>query len=175
MEEFNSSLTDVVKFTGVAILVLGFSNFIWVPISSSFGRRPVLIASNIVVLASMIWRARATTYSSFMGACVLNGIGAGPAETIQPAIIADIFFLHDRGFWNTFYWVFYMGSLMVAPSKFIALVLLALCKVHRQVWRVSLCQPPSGRYLWVIRDMLEPIRRLSAANTGLFSHCGFHD
>lgn len=50
-----------------------------------------------------------------MGACVLNGIGAGPAETIQPAVIADIFFLHDRGFWNTYYWVFYMGSLMVAP------------------------------------------------------------
>lgn len=50
-----------------------------------------------------------------MGACVLNGIGAGPAETIQPAVIADIFFLHDRGFWNTLYWVAYMGSLMVGP------------------------------------------------------------
>jgi len=50
-----------------------------------------------------------------MGACVLNGIGAGPAETIQPAVIADIFFLHDRGFWNTLYWVGYMGSLMVGP------------------------------------------------------------
>ncbi len=50
-----------------------------------------------------------------MGAAVLNGIGAGPAETIQLAVIADIFFLHDRGFWNTFYWCFYMGSLMVAP------------------------------------------------------------
>jgi len=50
-----------------------------------------------------------------MGACVLNGIGAGPAETIQPAVIADIFFLHDRGKWNTLYWVIYMGSLMVAP------------------------------------------------------------
>jgi len=55
------------------------------------------------------------TYGSFMGACVLNGIGAGPAETIQPAVIADIFFLHDRGFWNTVYWVVYMGSLMVGP------------------------------------------------------------
>lgn len=45
----------------------------------------------------------------------LNGIGAGPAETIQPAVIADIFFLHDRGKWNTLYWVVYMGSLMIAP------------------------------------------------------------
>ena len=29
IKAFNSNLTDVVQFTGVAILVLGFSNFIW--------------------------------------------------------------------------------------------------------------------------------------------------
>lgn len=29
IEAFNSNLADVVQFTGVAILVLGFSNFIW--------------------------------------------------------------------------------------------------------------------------------------------------
>lgn len=115
MKDFDASLADVVKFTGVAILVLGFSNFIWVPISTCFGRRPAYIFSQIICFGSSIWRARAMTYSSFMGACVLNGIGAGPAETIQPAVIADIFFLHDRGFWNTLYWVFYMGSLMVGP------------------------------------------------------------
>ena len=28
-EEFDSTLPDVVQFTGVTILVLGFSNFIW--------------------------------------------------------------------------------------------------------------------------------------------------
>lgn len=66
-------------------------------------------------MASCIWRAKAQTYGSFMGACVVNGLGAGPAETIQPAVIADIFFLHDRGKWNTLYWVVYMGSLMVGP------------------------------------------------------------
>ena len=74
--------------TGVCILVLGFSNFIWVPISTNFGRRAVLIWSSLVCFASMIWRARATSYGSFMGACVLNGIGAGPAETMQPGIIS---------------------------------------------------------------------------------------
>lgn len=51
-----------------------------VPLSTSFGRRPVYIASSLICLASNIWRAKAQTYSSFMGACVLNGIGAGPAE-----------------------------------------------------------------------------------------------
>lgn len=115
IKAFDCSLADAVQFTGVSILVLGFSNFIWVPLSSSFGRRVVYIASQLMCLASMIWRARAQTYGSFMGACILNGLGAGPAESIQPAVIADIFFLHNRGFQNTVYWTAYMGSLMVAP------------------------------------------------------------
>lgn len=112
---YESDLAGVVRFTGVCILVLGFSNFIWVPISSSFGRRPVYLLSQLINFGTSIWRARAQTYGSFMGACVVNGIGAGPAETIMPEVIADIFFLHDRGKWNTLYWVVYMGSLMVGP------------------------------------------------------------
>jgi hypothetical protein len=86
-----------------------------VPISTSFGRRPVYLLSQLINFGTSIWRAKATSYNSFMGACVLNGIGAGPAETIMPSVIADIFFLHDRGKWNTLYWVVYMGSLMVGP------------------------------------------------------------
>ncbi|KAM5344376.1 hypothetical protein ACJ41O_012913 [Fusarium nematophilum] len=115
MEDYNTSLTNVIQFTGVTILVLGFSNFLWVPVSTSFGRRPVLIFSQIVCLASHIWRAKATTYNGFMGAAIISGIGAGPGETIQPSVIADIFFLHDRGKWNTMYWVIYTGALIVAP------------------------------------------------------------
>lgn len=34
MEEFNRSLADVIKFTGVIILILGFSNFFWQAASS---------------------------------------------------------------------------------------------------------------------------------------------
>ncbi|KAJ5538897.1 Major facilitator superfamily domain general substrate transporter [Penicillium frequentans] len=114
-ETFNRSLSDIVQFTGVCILVLGFSNFLWIPLSTSFGRRPVLILSTLICLASNIWRAVAPTYGSYMGACVLNGVGAGPAETLQPQIIADILFLHERGAYNTLYFTFYFGSLMIGP------------------------------------------------------------
>lgn len=131
IEAFDSNLNDVIQFTGVAILVLGFSNFIWyavqfvylfiiriliddrVPLSTSFGRRPVYLASLSICFGSAIWRAKAQTYGSFMGACVLNGIAAGPAETIQPNVIADVMFLHERGAYQTLYFAFYFGSLMV--------------------------------------------------------------
>lgn len=51
-----------------------------IPIQTSYGRRPVLIFSTLICLVSNIWRAEAQSYGSYMGACVLNGFGAGPAE-----------------------------------------------------------------------------------------------
>ncbi|RHZ62586.1 putative MFS transporter [Aspergillus thermomutatus] len=115
MKSFDADLAAVVKFTGVCILVLGFSNFFWIPMQTTYGRRPVLIFSTLICLVSNIWRALATSYGSYMGACILNGFGAGPAETSQPEIIADILFLHERGAYNTLYFTFYFGSLMVGP------------------------------------------------------------
>jgi hypothetical protein len=47
---------------------------------TAFGRRPVLLASTMICLVSNIWRAVAKDYGSFMGACILNGVGAGVAE-----------------------------------------------------------------------------------------------
>lgn len=41
-----------------------------VPIQTCFGRRPVLILSLLICFGSSIWRAKANSYNSFMGACV---------------------------------------------------------------------------------------------------------
>jgi hypothetical protein len=46
----------------------------------------------------------------------LNGLAAGPCETAQPQIIADIIFLHDRGKYQTLYFSMYFASLMVGQS-----------------------------------------------------------
>lgn len=50
---------------------------------TAFGRRPVVLVSTLICLVSNIWRALAKDYRSFMGACILNGIGAGMAEVGQ--------------------------------------------------------------------------------------------
>ncbi|KAL3445285.1 major facilitator superfamily domain-containing protein [Aspergillus insuetus] len=115
MASFNTDLAAVVNFTGVCILVLGFSNFFWIPMQATFGRRPVLILSTLVCVVSNVWRATATSYRSQIGACVLNGFGAGPSETSAPEIIADVLFLHERGAYNTLYFTAYFASLMVGP------------------------------------------------------------
>jgi MFS family permease len=50
-----------------------------------------------------------------MGASVLNGLAAGPCETLQPQIITDVIFLHERGKYQTLYFSMYFASLMVGP------------------------------------------------------------
>lgn len=123
MESFDSTLPEVISFIGISVLVLGFSNFIWVPLSRGLGRRPVAIITTLITTASCIWRAKATTYKSFLGSAILCGIGASPGETFGPVIIADITFLHERGFWMGLYqWAFWSGlmvcsfSLIVSPG-----------------------------------------------------------
>ncbi|KAG9854376.1 MFS general substrate transporter, partial [Aureobasidium melanogenum] len=115
MRDFDSSLPAVINFVGVSILILGFTNFIWVPLSRGLGRRPVAIITTLITMASCIWRARATSYNSFLGASIFCGIGASPGETLGPIIIADISFLHERGRWMGLYqWSFWSG-LMIGP------------------------------------------------------------
>ncbi|KAH6683864.1 putative MFS transporter [Halenospora varia] len=113
MAEFKASLPDVINFIGITILVLGFSNIIWVPFSRAFGRRPMLTAATLVTIASNIWRAKANTYNSFLGACILSGIGAGPGETLGPILIADVMFLHERGLYVGLYsWAAWSGVII---------------------------------------------------------------
>jgi len=113
MRDFDSTLPEVINFIGVSVLVLGFTNFIWIPLSRGFGRRPVAILTTLITTASCIWRARATTYGSFLGSAVLCGIGSSPGETLGPVLIADVAFLHERGFWMGVYqWAFWSGLMV---------------------------------------------------------------
>jgi len=118
MKEFNSTLPAVINIVGVSILVLGFTNFIWIPLSRGFGRRPVAIITPLLTTASCIWRAKATTYNSFLGSAILCGIGSSTGETLGPVIIADITFLHERGRWMGLYqWAFMSGLMVSSPLR----------------------------------------------------------
>ncbi|KAK9465820.1 hypothetical protein V1512DRAFT_34756 [Lipomyces arxii] len=82
----------------VNILILGFSNFLWLPLATRFGRRPTSILSALIELSSSIWCAKAHPYYSFRDACALQRIAVGPGEILPKMMIANVLFLHERGF-----------------------------------------------------------------------------
>jgi MFS family permease len=92
-----SLMTSWSRQTGAAVISLGYANFIIIPCADIFGRRIVSIVCALICLGANIWQASAQSYNSFLGARVFAGLGAAANESIMTVVVADIFFLHQRG------------------------------------------------------------------------------
>ena len=84
-------------FIAVNVLMLGASNLWWVPLSNTFGRRPVVLVSLLILVFSSMWAGMATSFGSLVAARTFMGIGGGPADAVSPEVIGEVFFVHQRG------------------------------------------------------------------------------
>ncbi|PSN61544.1 MFS general substrate transporter [Corynespora cassiicola Philippines] len=91
------SLSELNKLVAVHVLMLGASNIFWVPLSNSFGRRPVVLLSLSIMIAASLWAKLATSFESLLAARAVMGIGGGPADAVSPDVVGEIFFVHERG------------------------------------------------------------------------------
>jgi predicted MFS family arabinose efflux permease len=69
---------------------------ILIPLANAVGRRPVALICCLIILGANIWSAMADSYSSFLGARVLSGLGSAANETLMAVVATDIFFLQRR-------------------------------------------------------------------------------
>ncbi|KAH6888108.1 major facilitator superfamily transporter [Thelonectria olida] len=107
------SFTELTYYISVSSLFLGASNIVWVPLSNIFGRRPVLLVATLLMTLSTLWCALAQSYESLFAARVFQAIGGGASETVSPAIVGEVFFLHERGRAMAIYTVFLAGGPIV--------------------------------------------------------------
>ena len=95
--DFDVTLTKASWLVTFNLLFLGLGNLFWVPLSSKIGKRPVLVCSTLIFFVSSIWSAVAKDWGSLFGARIVQGFGASCSEALGPAIVADLYFLHERG------------------------------------------------------------------------------
>lgn len=81
----------------VNVLMLGCANIWWVPLSNVFGRRPIILASLVMLTLCSVWAAKATSFNSLLAARVFQGIAGAAADTLCPGLIGEIYFRHQRG------------------------------------------------------------------------------
>lgn len=81
----------------VTVLFLGAFNIFWVPLSNWAGRRPVLLVATLLMTLSCVWAGVAKGYDSLLAARMFQGMGGAAADTVAPALVGDVFFLHERG------------------------------------------------------------------------------
>ncbi|KAL6705092.1 hypothetical protein ACN47E_007351 [Coniothyrium glycines] len=89
----------------VHVVMLGVPNVWWVPLSNTYGRRPIVLTGLVIAVAASIWAKYATSLGSLLAARVFMGIGGGPADAVSPDVVDEIFFVHARGRAMTVYTV----------------------------------------------------------------------
>ncbi|KAF3384693.1 Protein HOL1 [Penicillium rolfsii] len=89
-----AKLTPIMAYN---VLLIGLSNFFWVPLANTFGRRIVLIAATLIMTFGGVWAGKSTSLNSLLGARALQGIGMGPSFTLPATIIGEVFFMHQSG------------------------------------------------------------------------------
>jgi MFS family permease len=67
------------------------------------GRRPVFIIASFGFFATIVWGGAAKSFGSLMASRILCGFFSGASEALGAAIVADLFFLHERGRWMGVY------------------------------------------------------------------------
>ncbi|KAF2487704.1 major facilitator superfamily domain-containing protein [Neohortaea acidophila] len=115
-------VADINTGVGIYFLFIGYSNLIWQPLAINYGRRPVLLASILLVIVQALWQAYCTTTGEWYANRALMGISAGPVETLLELVVADLHFSHERGAWLSVYvWILFSGSfLSCIPAGFVA-------------------------------------------------------
>lgn len=96
-KEFKKDTTKAGFLVSFSVLALGIGNFLWIIALRKLGRRPIFLSALPLLAATNAWSAYATSYSSLLGATILSGIASGAAEAPVSAVVADIFFAHERG------------------------------------------------------------------------------
>jgi MFS family permease len=89
--------SELAHIIAVHVLFLGASNIWWVPLSNWGGRRPVLLVAALLMTLCSVWCALAPSFGSLLAARILQGAGGGAADTVAPALIGELYFIHQRG------------------------------------------------------------------------------
>ncbi|KAK3942575.1 major facilitator superfamily domain-containing protein [Diplogelasinospora grovesii] len=100
------SVEELSWFIASNVLVLGLGNIVWVPLANTFGRRPVLILSTLTLFVSSLYGCFTLNFDHVLIVRILQGLGSAVSETVAPAIIGDLYFVHERGRWMALYIAF---------------------------------------------------------------------
>lgn len=78
-------------------LFMGIGNLIGMPVALAIGRRPVFLASTLVLVVSAGLCAGQRSFEWHLAARCIMGLAAGQSEALCPLMVQETFFLHERG------------------------------------------------------------------------------
>ncbi|KAJ2896759.1 hypothetical protein MKZ38_005247 [Zalerion maritima] len=105
--------SELTHLIAVNVLMCGAANIWWVPLSNMYGRRPVLLVTTLLLTVCTAWCGVAKTYDSLLAARIFQGIGGAASDTVAPAMVGDVYFMHQRGRAMAMYTVSLVGGALL--------------------------------------------------------------
>ncbi|KAF2436447.1 MFS general substrate transporter [Tothia fuscella] len=114
-QEFNKTPGETANLLLWPILVLGVFNFFWVPLANYFGKRPVFVIASRILYVSYIWGACAKSFRSLLWSNIIAAFAGSSTEALGAAMVNDLYFLHERGFFMGIYMNSISGGNTIGP------------------------------------------------------------
>jgi MFS family permease len=93
-ESYQRSYTAIAALTGVPLIISALTGFGCLVASRICGKRPLYLASLLLVFIGTVWNTNvATNYGQCMAARVFQGLGWGAFDTLVLGSIQDTYFV----------------------------------------------------------------------------------
>lgn len=113
--EFNVPLqTFTLGCNGGLIAAIAIGSILCNTIAVKIGKRPVYLVTSIGLFITCFWAAEAKGFASLAVARVFQGFCMAPMEALVPASIADIWFVHERGYRTAIFNLGVLGGINLA-------------------------------------------------------------
>ncbi|KAK5044653.1 hypothetical protein LTR84_010545 [Exophiala bonariae] len=114
-EEWNVSLTNFITGAqGGVIAAIAIGSLLFNALAVKYGKRPVYLITSVGLAVTCFWAAEARSFNSFVAARVIQGLCMAPMEALIPASIADIWFVHERGYRTAVFNLGVLGGINLA-------------------------------------------------------------
>ncbi|CAK7207976.1 hypothetical protein SEUCBS139899_010810 [Sporothrix eucalyptigena] len=99
---------------GSCIAAIALGSIVFNTLAVKIGKRPVYLISSVGLFVGCFWAAEAKSFASLSAARAITGLCMAPMEALVPASIADIWFVHERGYRTAIFNLGVLGGINLA-------------------------------------------------------------
>lgn len=99
---------------GGVIAAIAIGSLLFNALAVKYGKRPVYLITSVGLAVTCFWAAEARSFPNFVAARVVQGLCMAPMEALIPASIADIWFVHERGYRTAIFNLGVLGGINLA-------------------------------------------------------------
>ncbi|CAK7565215.1 MAG: hypothetical protein SEPTF4163_003126 [Sporothrix epigloea] len=120
-EQSGISFDHLNQGTGYMFLLYGWGLLFWQPLALTFGRRGVFLLCLLGTCLMNVWAGYAATNATWIASRTLIGFFGAPSEALIEVVVADLWFVHERGTYMGLYVVaLYGGQIAAVPAGYIS-------------------------------------------------------